>query len=436
MYLFDRRQAMAAMLRAPFRVANLTHCKDFLRVTWCDGAKSKFPNIWLRSSVRDPNFFEDKTCTYHSQLNYARFIAEESPIVGAEHIDGSEDITVGWEDHRSAFNASWLRARDTSNGQSLIKEHDIPLWDASSKSLINTYKYAERKEKLESWMTDLKQCGLVYFQGVPPTKEGLNGVLNSIGQTMQRHHPTNVLDINLDLVFSKNIDNNTYGNHPHPVHTDNSFYPAPARLVCLLCTEYSAPVQDTVNFFVDSLKIIDDIRQEEPEAYDLLRNNPVRLARRRLTVQEECAPEDVYIYNYETMLKKELIQYDNNERRLMLCFSNYQSGVDLDSFKDQRDLKRYYEAFLFLQSKLIDPKYQQEVVLKKGCAAVFNNYRVAHGRGGIDPSSKRSLVLAFVADSMWRTRWRIMLGDKSGLDSKWLYACTEQELEILAQRKE
>ena len=66
---------MAAMLRAPFRVANLTHCKDFLRVTWQDGAISKFPNIWLRNCVRDPNVFDEKTRAYN-QAEFATNVTE------------------------------------------------------------------------------------------------------------------------------------------------------------------------------------------------------------------------------------------------------------------------------------------------------------------------------------------------------------------------
>ena len=37
---------------------------------------------------------------------------------------------------------------------------------------------------------------------------------------------------------------------------------------------------------------------------------------------------------------------------------------------------------------------------------------------------------------MWRTRWRVMLGEKSGLDEKWLYGCSQEALQILANRLE
>ena len=90
---------MAAVLCAPFRIASLSHCRHSLKIAWQDGAKSEFPNIWLRGSVRDPNFFVPGSWIYN-QNDYARFIATESPIVRVKYVDGSEDISVEWCNHR------------------------------------------------------------------------------------------------------------------------------------------------------------------------------------------------------------------------------------------------------------------------------------------------------------------------------------------------
>ncbi|XP_031568581.1 uncharacterized protein LOC116303217 [Actinia tenebrosa] len=259
---------MAAMLRAPFRVASLSHCKDLLTLTWQDGKQSNFPNIWLRSAVRDPEVFDAGSLLYKRD-DYVEFIRKESPLVRAEHEKGSEDILVEWGDHLGTFNASWLRAQDQNINRDLCKKPDITLWDANSKFPI--YEYSERKATFRTWFNDLRKYGLAIFKGVPPNEEGLMGIMHSIGQEAQRVHPTNVLHILKDSKKETSYDSGTYTSNAHPMHVDTPYYPTMFRLTCLLGIRYDAPVQDTYNFVVDNLKVIEEIRKEEPEAYELLR---------------------------------------------------------------------------------------------------------------------------------------------------------------------
>ena len=91
---------------------------------------------------------------------------------------------------------------------------------------------------------------------------------------------------------------------------------------------------------------------------------------------------------------------------------------------------------MLLHSKLYDPANQQRFLLKEGTAAIFNNHRVSHGRDDIHPSTDRTLLLGFIGADMWNTRWRVLHGEKSGLEEKWLYGCSNEQLEILADRKE
>lgn len=420
------------MLRAPFRVSALSYCKDFLKIAWKDGAESTFPNIWLRGSVRDPKFFGANYM--YNQKSYTDFVTTESPIVHAENPSGGEDILVEWADHRSSFNASWLRAQDSKNNERLSKKPELTLWDGNFK--FPAYNYSERIKTLGSWLSDLTQYGVAIFQGVPPNEEGLQGILHCVGQEAQRNHPTNTLVIKADKNKETNVDTNIYTSEPHPVHVDTSYYETMVRLSCLVSTHYFAPKQDTMNFFVDNLKVIEDIRQEEPEAFELLRTVPVRIARRRLTVQENCDPAELYIYHYETVVKRSLISYDDKEKHLMLYFSNGQAGIDFSSFKDHRTMKRYYEAYKLLESKLSNPDNHVQIIMKEGTGVIFNNYRVGHGRGPIHASTNRGVILGFIGEEMWNTRWRVLLGERSGLEDRWLFGCSNKELEILANRKE
>ena len=97
---------------------------------------------------------------------------------------------------------------------------------------------------------------------------------------------------------------------------------------------------------------------------------------------------------------------------------------------------KYYDAYKKLQMLLADPNYKQGVVLRPGMMLVFDNYRMCHGRSEIDPSTHRVLKSAYVSEDSWHNRWRLLLGQRSGLDTIWLYGCTDEALAVLAQRNE
>jgi len=148
------------MLRAPFKVASLAHCKDFVKITWQDGAVSQFPNVWLRNSIRDDKIFDTKSLIY-DQKKLGEFAAKPCSIVSVDHQERTEDINVQWEDHKTSFNASWLRARDPANIKPLTNGQNLKLWDASD-NLSITYDFADKDALLPSWMGDLRRYLMIY----------------------------------------------------------------------------------------------------------------------------------------------------------------------------------------------------------------------------------------------------------------------------------
>uniref|UniRef100_A0A6P8II30 trimethyllysine dioxygenase n=1 Tax=Actinia tenebrosa TaxID=6105 RepID=A0A6P8II30_ACTTE len=426
-------QAPLRALRAPFRVAAVSHCKDLLSIAWQDGKQSNFPNIWLRSAARDPEVFDAGSLLY-KRNDYVEFICKESPLVRAEHEKGSEDILVEWGDHLGTFNASWLRAQDHNINKDLCKKRDFTVWDANFKFPV--YNYSERMENFDSWFGDLRKYGLAIFQGVPPNEAGILGLLHSIGQEAQRYHPTNILHIVKDSKEESSYESYTYAPKVHPMHVDTPYYASMHRLTALVGNRYSAPTQDTYSLFVDNLKVIGDIRREEPEAYDLLRTIPVRLGRRRLrTVLDHCHADEHYKYHLDNVVYKTMIAYDEREKLDCINMTNKHAGVDFSVFKDHTTMKKHYDAYRLLQKKLDEEANQQRLILKEGTAVLMNNGRISHGRQDIHATTERYVLSAFLSERMWDTRWRILNGQKSGLEEKWLYGCSPEQLEILADRK-
>lgn len=259
------------------------------------------------------------------------------------------------------------------------------------------------------------------------------------GQIRQRYHPTNILEVTADPKISEENDKDAYGFGVHAPHTDHGYFLNPGKISCLLGSRYNAPVQDTVNFFIDNVKVIEDLRKDDPEAFELLSTVPIRTSRRRLTVQEVCNPLEVPIYQIDTHLQRPVIYFDDRDGHYKLRFTIKQAGFEMSLLSGDNSpsrMQKYYKAYQLLTSMLCDPKYQQTIVIKERMAALYDNSRVCHGRGPIHHTTQRTILIADVVDEIWYSRCRLMLGKKSGLEERWLYGCSLKALELLADRYE
>ena len=421
---------MTTMLRAPFKMRALAHCRDLVKIVWEDGVQSTVTSTWLRANVRDSRFFELNSILYRNE--HLPFVAKGSPITSVEQTEDKEHFTVNWEDHSSSFNASWVRAHDTKASSGLLKPFERVLWDSQAK--IPTYDYSRKDEQLESWLTDLKKWGIIFIEGTPTNEKALTDFLHIIGPTGQRLHPSNVFTFTAHAKESMDIDYYSYGPEYLNGHTDASYYTQPPKLLALLPTYYSAPKKDTVSFFTDTFKVADDLRQENPDAFHMLTTKLVRQARRRLAVEGDCDPSKLETYQFDTYKDIPIISMQGKEVNLVRLKFTKHGGFNLQLNPDETQLQKFARAYHIFQKKVNDPVYHQTVVMKPGTMVVLDNHRVCHGRRKIHPTTARTVHGGYTSEDQWQSRWRIIHGKRSGLEDKWLYGCSDETLEILASR--
>ena len=423
---------MTAMLslRAPFKVRALTHGRDLVKIYWEDGAQSNIASTWLRANVRDSRFFEPVSVLYRN--NHLPFVAEGSPITSVEQGEDKEHFTVNWEDHSSSFNASWVRAHDTLASSSLLKPFEPVLWDNQAK--IPTYDYSRKDEELESWLMDLKKWGIIFVHETPTNEKALRNFLHVIGPLGQRLHPTDIFTFTAHAKESMDVDYYSYGPEYLNGHTDASYYTQPPKLLALLPSYYSAPKEDTVSFFTDAFKVADDLRHEDPDAFHMLTTTLVRQARRRFAVEEDCDPSQLETYQVDLYKDIPRISLQGDKVSLIRLKFTKHGGFDLQLNRDDTRLKKFCRAYQAFQDKINDPVNQQAVVLRPGTMVVVDNHRVCHGRRKIHPTTARTVHGGYTSEDQWQSRWRVILGKRSGLEDKWLYGCSDETLEILANR--
>ncbi len=423
----------------------LSHTRSQLRVVWGDGVQSTYPNVFLRTSVRDHTFFDKVSFMYNPQ--HLSFVTADAPITSASHKpEQEESIEVEWEDHRSSFDASWLRAQDIGGTKHLAEPHVVPTpWDSSLPGGLREYDFSKREEDFESWMKDLRRWGAILVHGCPRNEQGVRGVMEMVGPLRQRYHPENIFQLSSgpsadagDQYVSKAVavDRPAYGTDYLSGHTDSAEYMTPAKLETFLCIEYEAPQKDTFSFLADSMRVMEALKETDPETFHLLTTIPFSHGRHRLTVEEECDPKDVRMYEYDLVVSEPLISLnkDGSFKRFRFRYNKH-VGLPLGAYDVDKTLQ-IYRAYQKLQAFLDDPYFHQSFVLRPGMAMVFDNHRLCHGRYRIFPSTRRHMLGAYVAKDSWESRWRLMLGQWAGLEEKWVYGCSEESLNILTRRME
>ena len=136
------------------------------------------------------------------------------------------------------------------------------------------------------------------------------------------------------------------------------------------------------------------------------------------------------------MLEQPVVNMDGKNIKWVRIRPGKDLGLSLVAQHDDNFIVKYYYAYKELQALLADPKYNQGIVLRPRMMLVLDNYRVCHGRSEIDPSTHRVLKGAYIGEDSWHNRWRLLLRQRSSLDTIWLYGCTDEALAVLAQRNE
>lgn len=220
-------------------------------------------------------------------------------------------------------------------------------------------------------------------------------------------------------------------------HTDVNNYDIPTGIQLLQCTVYENPDNDQQAYstVVDGFKLAEVIKKENPYFYELLTTEYIPAGRRRLAVEEKLGPNETSAkkYEWEAYCRNHLIKLDDKGEVYQISY-NHNTRIPLDvSYDKIEDLLAAYRRFTEL---LQDPQYNVEFLLTPGQVLVVHNWRVLHGRTGISsPDLKRSLFGAYLEEETFRSRRRILLGNKTGMSDLWLMGCSDRALEILADRK-
>ena len=433
---------LVQQLKSAFRIESVATLDNGVQVIWEDGHESLYHNLWLRDACHCPKCFQQNTLSLNSGEGEGHDPLKMplNPIPDTVRIDHQRNLEIIWggeePGHQSVFDPSWLRVH-CQKDQALQQRRKPQLWDSSVS--IPHFDYSdvmEDDEALLLWLEKMRDLGVAIIDDVPKNKAGFQSLIERIGPIQERYHPTHIFTLDTANKLAGNIHHAyQYMQRLHN-HTDHVSYNVPPRLQFLGCIQYDNPDNDKQAYstLVDGFKISEVLRTQQPKYFELLTQEYVPTGRRRLGVEEKVSEKErgTKKYQWETYHRQHVINLDENGEVYQIRHHE-NDRVPLDVSPDKiQDLYAAYQAFTALAES---PDYSAEFLIAPGQVLVNDNWRLLHGRTAIhNPKLRRVLLGAYMKPETFRSRLRLLLGQKSGLSNIWLMGCSDRALEILAER--
>ncbi|RDD45920.1 Gamma-butyrobetaine dioxygenase [Trichoplax sp. H2] len=382
--------------------------KKCLDVTWEDGVTTNYPHIYLRDHCRCPSCYDPQTksralfnCVYNS---YIDCIAQDANVSENEKI-----IQVDWKDDNehpvSRFPLDWLRAHRFSNDNELktmnqVYIQDRHTWGKEMKDNIPIFDYQELHENdqtLYRWLKHLTTIGLTIVRNTPQEVGQVTKLIARVGYNRTTNYgPT------FQVKSKTDASNLAYTTGGLGMHTDLTYFNYIPGIQFLHCIKRAG--EGGENQLVDGFKVAEELRDNEPEAFKMLSKYPIQYF--------DIGKDFV---DFHQLAQHTIIQLHSNGSIARICYSDHARSPNLAVPQDK--VMPFYDAMGTFLKYVYDPKYMVNVTLDSGDIAVFDNYRVMHGRSpfSLAPNSLRHLEGGYVDWDEAASRLRV-LEEKYNMD--------------------
>ncbi|MGW1174857.1 2-trimethylaminoethylphosphonate dioxygenase [Kitasatospora sp. NPDC002543] len=326
---------------------------------------TELPPYWLRDNCpcaecRDPRNGQ--------KLFQIDDLPEGLAIAGSERTDGH--LEVLWSDgHRSRYPLEWLDRADDGDGRT---ERNKRLWTAAD------FAAGVPEASWEAYLTDpaeraavlaaVRDSGFAVLRGVPAVERQVLRVAESFGYV----RVTNYGEL-FDVRVEPDPNNLAFTSVGIAPHTDNPYRDPVPTLQLLHCLENSATGGDSG--LVDGFKAAALLREEAPEAFEVLTRTPVPFVfRDRRT---------------ELRADRPLIEVDPRGRIREVRFNNRSIGT-LRGLAPA-ELDAFYAAYRRFAEITLRPGLRLTFRLGPGDCLVFDNTRLMHARTAFQQDGHRHL---------------------------------------------
>ncbi len=362
--------------------------EKWLTLSFDNIKSSRFHWFWLRDNCpcpkcRHPQTWERVIDTWS--------IDKDICGVAVSILSEGQEVEIIWPDkHVSKYNSLWLSKHDYDNK---LIETGLPaiipwsVMDLSARPTINANDILESDEGLMAFILQVRQYGFSIIKGLSPEIGALENLAQKVGFLRETH-----FGIDFTVKSKPDPNNVAYTSIELKAHTDLPNLEMPPGIQFLHCLEFEAIGGDSL--LVDGFAVAEQLRIENPKAFDDLTNIPV-----------------LYRFvdkDWDLRWQSPAIRLNHHGEIEEVRYHTALTGA-LDANFD--DIEFLYDGLRAFTEILRRSEYELRFKLEPGEVMAFHNRRVLHGRGEFDPNSgPRILRGCYVdCDQAW-SKLRVLQG--------------------------
>jgi len=398
---------------------SLALAQDSLQINWGDGVVSHLHPNWLRERCQsdatvDPETKQPKKTPHE--------LPEDIFLKEALLLTNLQDLQVSFSDgHVSQFMLHRLRMELNSFGETPIQVPQYNklrprLWSGKTAKLPRfTHEEVVQDERVRLMLIEeLLTGGQALVRGVPREE----GEVVRFGEMLSTLRSTdwgpcfNVRTKPDDAKVAGQGEKKDLAYTPKPIgfHTDNPYrFPIPDfqllhAIEHCFCPDGHAPCQScqVMNYTVDGFYIAELLRQEDPEAFRLLCEVPVRF-------ENNGGDNGSALVHVAPHLELEDGLSADGSQVLKAVRFSAKSGQYAPPLHPKQ-LTDFYRARRRFSELAHDERHVMSMQFKPGDLLIFDNQRLLHARSGIAPTDGERWVQGCYVnrDGLWLNyeRWR------------------------------
>ena len=344
-------------MNAAHAIRRIDWTPSVLTLEWADGGRLELASVWLRDNLR-----EDRDPHSGQRLIDVADLPL-APRIRQAVLEGGA-VRIAWE-HESAgasFDAEWLAAQ----AEAISGTRALPrpwLWPEGGRlDAARDFAWAARDrfevEIQAGWLRRLITDGLAFLCAVPAEPGAILAAMPLIGRVAETNY-----GLLFDVRAVPDPENLAYSDRGLGLHTDNP-YREPVPGFQALHVLVAAP-DGGESLFADGFALAEQLRQEDPGAFEVLARTPVPFAYRSK--------------NAALSAERPLIQLSGRGEVVAVHY-NSRSIQPLPFAAEAAE--RYYRAYRRFASLLRESRFMMRFMMRPGDLVVFDNHRILHGRTG------------------------------------------------------
>ncbi|GLB40713.1 putative protein of unknown function (DUF971) [Lyophyllum shimeji] len=362
-------------------------------IGWDTRTWSRFHNIWLRDHCRCPKCFH--AITKQRLVNTFEIPHDITPVTVQPKAEGLEVKWPSSDSHISLYPWAWLQQHSYDPViHKTDAEKDKVLWGKKIEKSPPTVTYEEAMSEddrgLFKWLTNIDKFGFSLVQGVPPTPEATEELVERIGFIRETQYGR-FWDFTSDLAKG----DMAYTTIALGAHTDTTYFTDPCGLQVFHLLSHTDG-SGGASLLVDGFYAASILKELYPDAYDVLSNVrvPAHAAGEPSALYRPSPPSGYPVLSHDPV-SGELTQvrWNNDDRSVM-------------SHLGPQLVEEWYSAIRAWNECLTSPDSEFWIQLQPGTAVVIDNHRVLHGRSAFD--GKRRMCGAYVGVDEYRSKLAVL----------------------------